>query len=192
MDYETKSKAEIRNYIRAERQKQVPAQLKDWSATLCNHLLKHPVVSHAEIIGAYYPLPDEPDIRLLILHLYQQGKTILLPHVINDTEMTFLPYDGEEKLNEGAFHIMEPKAKDISYREMVGNIIFLIPGMAFTTNGKRLGRGKGFYDRFLAQTEANMHKKNNTIYKIGICYPFQILDNIPTDINDIMMDEVIF
>ena len=82
--------------------------------------------------------------------------------------MTFLPYDGEEKLNEGAFHIMEPKAKDISYREMVGNIIFLIPGMAFTTNGKRLGRGKGFYDRFLAQTEANMHKKNNTIYKIGL------------------------
>ena len=78
MDYETKSKAEIRNYIRAERQKQVPAQLKDWSATLCNHLLKHPVVSHAEIIGAYYPLPDEPDIRPLILHLYQQGKTILL------------------------------------------------------------------------------------------------------------------
>ena len=194
MDFEINSKGEIRKYIRAERKKKTLEQFCKWSAEICNQLLTNPVVNHADTIAAYYPLPDEPDIRPLIQKLYQQGKTILLPHVINDTEMTFFPYEGEKELIEGAFHIMESKIKVTSYKEKYGKILFLIPGMAFTTNGKRLGRGKGYYDRFLANVEYDKLKVSNisTIYKIGICYPYQVLDDIPIEKNDILMDEVIF
>ena len=59
----------------------------------------------------------------------------------------------------------------------------IIPGMGFDRQGNRLGRGKGYYDRMLA--------KLSHAYKIGVCFPFQLFDKIPTDIYDITMDEVL-
>ena len=56
--------------------------------------------------------------------------------------------------------------------------------MGFDRNGNRLGRGKGYYDRFL--------ERAGSVYKIGICFPFQVFDEIPTDENDISMDLVLF
>ena len=60
----------------------------------------------------------------------------------------------------------------------------VIPGMAFDSNGNRLGRGKGYYDRFLSMLPAR-------IYKIGVCFDFQKFEHIPTATNDIQMDCVI-
>lgn len=54
--------------------------------------------------------------------------------------------------------------------------------MAFTLDGERLGRGRGYYDRLLA--------KMPSVYKMGLCFPFQVLDVLPTDENDVLMDEV--
>jgi 5-formyltetrahydrofolate cyclo-ligase len=62
--------------------------------------------------------------------------------------------------------------------------VTIIPGMAFDVEGHRLGRGKGYYDRFLA-------KLSPTTYKIGLCFRWQFVDQVPTDEHDIPMDEVI-
>ena len=61
--------------------------------------------------------------------------------------------------------------------------VILVPGMAFDAKGHRLGRGRGYYDRFLA---AHSH-----IYKIGVCFDFQKVDEVSTDAFDIPVDEVI-
>ena len=63
--------------------------------------------------------------------------------------------------------------------------VFIIPGRAFSSTGKRLGRGKWYYDRFLIQWQYKNSKK------LGLCYNFQILDNIPTQSHDISMDSII-
>lgn len=83
---------------------------------------------------------------------------------------------------QGKYQIMEPDGDPFTDFNSID--VALIPGMAFTQDGKRLGRGKGYYDRLLAQMPS--------VYKIGICFPFQLLKDIPTDENDILMDEVIY
>ena len=57
-----------------------------------------------------------------------------------------------------------------------------VPGVAFDRTLNRLGRGKGFYDKILSQTKA---------CKIGICFDFQLLDRIPTEVHDVRMTQVI-
>ena len=59
----------------------------------------------------------------------------------------------------------------------------VVPGVAFDRQGNRLGRGKGYYDRLLPHLP--------TAYKIGICFPYQLVNDIPTDAHDIRMDEII-
>ena len=59
----------------------------------------------------------------------------------------------------------------------------IIPGIAFDRKGHRLGRGKGYYDRFLADTPY--------IYKIGVCFDFQKVDHVPHSAHDVRMDEVL-
>ena len=61
--------------------------------------------------------------------------------------------------------------------------IAIVPAMAFDKQGHRLGRGKGYYDRFLSRIP--------NIYKIGVCFPFQMLESIPSESTDVVMDEVI-
>ena len=186
-----REKTEIRQHIRAERRNVTPAQHHRWSATICEQLLAHPAVRRAATIYAYHPLPDEPDIWPLILQLHRQGKTILLPHILSDTQMTFLPYTGEDQLKEGPYHIMQPSSPLSPTRTGEAGTdscsCFLIPGMAFTADGKRLGRGKGYYDRYLAHARLSPH----TTHLIGICYPYQIINHIPTDKYDIPMNEVL-
>ena len=78
------------------------------------------------------------------------------------------------------YDILEPDGEP--FTEYASIDLAVIPGMAFTLDGERLGRGKGYYDRLLA--------KMPMVYKLGLCFPFQILDAIPTDENDVLMDEV--
>ena len=61
--------------------------------------------------------------------------------------------------------------------------VAVIPGMAFDADGHRLGRGKGYYDRFLPLIPR--------AYKIGLCFPWPLVDEVPSDAHDIMMDGVI-
>ncbi|MBQ6652909.1 MAG: 5-formyltetrahydrofolate cyclo-ligase [Prevotella sp.] len=188
MDSTQVEKADVRKHIRQLR-KQIPAeQLHEWSATICEKLLNDPLIMEAHTIMAFYPLPDEVDIRPVIKKLHRQGKSILLPRVTDDTHIEFLPYNGKGQLHEGAFHIMEPHLSS-HIPDRPGDV-YLIPGMAFTTDGKRLGRGRGYYDRYLA----SLHSLSSTAHPsfIGICYPFQIVSDIPVNEHDILMNEVVF
>jgi 5-formyltetrahydrofolate cyclo-ligase len=84
-------------------------------------------------------------------------------------------------LERGAFGILEPRGEVFLDYDQVE--VAIVPGMAFDKAGHRLGRGKGFYDRLLPRlTQA---------HKIGVCFPFQYLDEIPCEEHDVVMDEVI-
>ena len=136
--------------------------------------------THHATIMAYWPLPDEVDIRPLIHWLVGQGKTVVLPKVTGDETMELRRYSSQEDLAEGAFHIMEPVGDAFTDYDDID--VVLVPGMAFDAAGHRLGRGKGYYDRFLA---ASSH-----LYKIGICFPFQRVAEVPTEEHDMCVDEV--
>jgi 5-formyltetrahydrofolate cyclo-ligase len=89
-------------------------------------------------------------------------------------------YSGRDSLRVGAYNILEPVGPVFSDYDSID--LAVVPGVAFTADGIRLGRGKGYYDRLLPRIKAR---------KIGICFPFQILHSIPAESFDIRMDEVI-
>jgi len=132
-------------------------------------------------ILAYWPLPDEVDIRPLIDQLVAQGVTVVLPKVTGDETMELRRYASRADLEEGAFHIMEPVGDAFEAYDQIG--FALVPGMAFDAACHRLGRGKGYYDRFLSA--------HPNIYKIGVCFPFQRVAEVPSEAHDVIMDEVI-
>ena len=130
---------------------------------------------------AYWPLPDEVDIRPLVGHLIHQGWSVVLPKVLDDDKMELHRYTSCADLSEGAFHIMEPAGLPFTDYQQIS--VALIPGMAFDAAGHRLGRGRGYYDRFLSA--------HPQLYKIGVCFPFQRVAEVPSEEHDVAMDEVI-
>jgi len=172
------TKQELRQLIR--RQKKLHAG--DDSAITINKLKKHPNLSCARIILLYCALPDEVQTQRLMDELVRQGKMVLLPKVINNTDMELRRYTSTKDLSLGAYGIMEPTGEH--FTDYASIDVAVIPGMAFDNKGHRLGRGKGYYDRFLSQLTSKT-------YKIGLCFPWQQVDCVPTDANDIAMDDVI-
>lgn len=175
-------KRALRKMIRTEKRRFSQQELGEMSLRICAHLLTNEKVISSDVILLYYPLPDEVDVSSVVRALHAEGKTVLLPKVVSDTEMTIHRYSGEDSLVVGAYGIMEPCGQP--FEDMENISLAIVPGMAFDGKGNRLGRGKGYYDRFLSRVR--------DIYKIGVCYPFQMVDSVPCDNNDILMSEVIY
>ena len=112
---------------------------------------------------------------------WNAGKTVLLPKVTGDETMTIHRYTSPDDMAEGAFHIMEPTTAAFTDLAQIDTV--LVPGVAFDAAGHRLGRGRGYYDRFLATCPP--------VKKVGICFPFQRVAEVPFEGHDIVMDEVI-
>ena len=145
-------------------------------------------ISHLTVM-AYWPLPDEVDIRPLINALVAQGATVLLPKVVDDEHMELRRYASQNDLTEGAFHIMEPTGAPFTDYDKID--VALIPGMAFDAAGHRLGRGKGYYDRFLASLRPSGLIPQPSPLLLGVCFPFQRVAEVPTEEHDICVDEII-
>ena len=169
----------LRKQIRTLFREQEPEVLTAMSSDVCRTLLRHPRLQSASHILAFWPLPDEVDIRASVRELWRLGHDIYLPRVVSDTEMVACPYLGDSSLSPGAFGILEPATPPSTLHE---DTVALVPGIAFDKQCHRLGRGRGYYDRFLS-----LHKP----YTIGLCYPFQIVSHVPHDNLDIPVDEVL-
>ena len=141
------------------------------------------MLAEAQTIMAYYSLPDEVNTHALIDELVAEGKTVLLPKVMGADTMELRRYTGRADLQEGAYHILEPVGEP--FTDLSAIDLILVPGLAFDAAGHRLGRGRGYYDRFL-------HSKNRPYcVKIGVCFDFQKVDEVPVDAHDIAMDKVV-
>ena len=138
----------------------------------------HPVFIHASTVLLYYSLPDEVATHDLLLK-YADQKTILLPVVVDDNLQ--LRVYRPERMRTGAFGIMEPVGQHFNDYDQIE--LAVVPGVAFDAEGHRLGRGRGYYDRFLPLLPH--------AYKLGLCFDFQKVEHVPTDANDICMDEVL-
>ena len=176
------TKQELRRFIRAQKGQYTAAQLAAMSEEICSRVLVSAWWQEAGTLLLYYPLADEVDVRPLIQEAIGNGKRVLLPLCRGD-ELELHLYEGEGSLKEGAFGIMEPTGKKFAEKEYSSIQLALIPGMAFDRVGHRLGRGKGYYDRILPKlTNARLQ---------GICFPFQLLDEVPAEPHDISVWEVI-
>ena len=176
-------KKELRKIIRNKKRQYSSSQLEELSLSVLSSLANNKHIQEAHIILAYHSLPDEVNTHEYIEQLVTEGKQVLLPVVIDGENMIIREYSGTQDLQEGPFHIMEPIGKLFPKEKYKEIEVGIIPGMSFDEEGNRLGRGKGYYDRLLQEMPH--------LYKIGICFAFQKIKNIPTEGTDIRMDEII-
>lgn len=152
------------------------------SAAVCTHLdhwlAEHPTLQNIAVFAA---LPGEVDLTEWVT----ARPTIrwVFPKV-RGKHLTFHQiHDPENDLVTGAFGIREPRP-DLTEVAVETIDAFFCPGLAFDPRGGRLGRGKGFYDRLLAKARPDA-------LKIGVCFPWQIVDDTFAEPHDIAMDAVV-
>ncbi|OGD85011.1 5-formyltetrahydrofolate cyclo-ligase [Candidatus Curtissbacteria bacterium RBG_13_40_7] len=133
------------------------------------------------VISCYIPINNEVDTKDLIDNLLEQGKTVVLPCLFQkDHKYHFGKFINRQELKEGPFGILQPKnpiAVNPSKIEVA-----ILPGLAFAKTGVRLGYGKGVFDKLLSWSKA---------LKIGLAYDFQIIDEIPKEKQDILVDLIV-
>lgn len=115
-----------------------------------------------------------------ITKLYE-NKKFFIPKIFKDGTMKITPLD-MSKLVKNNFGILESSESDYEDPELIDLVI--VPGVVFDQNLNRIGYGKGFYDNFLSSIK-------KSILKIGVCYDFQLYDNIPSNKSDIKMDLIV-
>lgn len=147
------------------------------SKQLCNNVEKHSLFVSHERIGVYIPMKDEVDIHPLITQ-YISKKTIMLPRIEGNT-MRFVRFDSWDNLEKGKFGIYTPKILLNENNEQP--TLLLVPALAFDNDNYRLGRGGGYYDKYIKDTKVlsiglSLIKQQSTIYR---------------DFWDIPMDDVI-
>lgn len=167
------TKAEIRAQI-AERKKTFTSQdLSVLSAEAVRNLRTSEFFPAARSVGAYMPLPGEVDITPFFTH---PEKTFFIP-AFDETSGSYRMARLTAELKKGRFGILEPAVPVFAAADELDLII--VPGTAFDCAGRRIGRGGGFYDRLLPQYRS---------IRAGICFDFQLLEVIPTEKHDILMD----
>lgn len=134
----------------------------------------------ARTVAAYMPLGDEPPLREAV-ERWAQSKRIVVPKIEGD-DMRFYDFRAEQMAS-GAFGIDEPQCAELCSAEQIE--VMVVPGVVFTRAGARMGRGRGYYDRYLGAPEAA------SIYKIGTCFACQLVDELPTEPHDVAMDRVV-
>lgn len=170
-------KNEIRYKIKGLRLIVSESERKIAAEEVFDRLEKTAAFMLANRIMMYHSLPDELDTHNF-LRKWSGKKLFYLPRV-NGVDLEVLPYE-ESRLELGSFHIEEPSGNDLTNPEDIELVV--VPAVAYDRKGIRLGRGKGFYDRFLKTTKAT---------KVGVGYEFQLVDELPAEPHDVPMDIII-
>ncbi len=174
------TKKEIRQSIKRLKQQCPDEQRQELSEAALNHLMELPAWRTSRVVLLYAALPDEVPTRELLHAALADGKLVLLP-VVEGDDLELRPYKGDDELRPGAFDIEEPQGEAYTCFENID--LAIVPGIAFTHKGQRLGRGRGYYDRLLPRLEAAL--------KVGLCWPFQLVKELPCEPHDVLMDLVI-
>lgn len=132
------------------------------------------------VVHTFLPIGSEIDLLPLVDQLLKRNIRVVLPKTLPDRQLEHRVLHSLEELTTGILGTRHPVRREIH----TGTYdLIIVPGLAFDRTRQRLGYGQGYYDRFLSEhTEA---------LKVGVCYPFQLVDQLPSEAHDIPMDQLI-
>ena len=173
-----REQAAMRAIVEQRRRILTKEQVEADSARIIAQIEQMSAFREARVVMMYYPVHNEVDLRPLLAK-YGDQKTFLFP-VTHRHSMEVRPYDGEDMMRKGRLGVPEPQTPTYT-----GHIdLMLIPGVVFDQHCHRIGRGGGYYDKFLA--------KHPYSKKIGVCYSFQLKKhNVPHTLHDHKVDRVV-
>lgn len=168
----------LRAIVEQRRRMMTPEEVAEQSAQIIAQIEQMSCFRDARTVLIYYPIHNEVDLRPLLVK-YESQKTFLFP-VTHRHSMEVRPYDGEDMMRKGRLGVPEPQTDTFK-----GTIdLIIVPGVVFDKHCHRIGRGGGYYDKFLSK---QLHAT-----KMGVCYAFQLKKHdIPHSWRDRKMDRVV-
>ena len=179
---EISNKPAVRRRLREALAAMGSAEKHDKSVTACRFVTSSPEFDAARVVMVYLSTPVEVDTANIALRAWQAGKTVVVPKVSWD-QRRMLPVE-IASLKDGLTTSSGPPGaalrEPISGKPIPVDMIDLVvvPGLGFTATGYRIGRGMGFYDRFLAQPEF-------IGASCGLAFEEQIVDDLPVLDHDV-------
>ncbi|MGH7832203.1 MAG: 5-formyltetrahydrofolate cyclo-ligase [Candidatus Binatia bacterium] len=159
------------------------------SIQLWNRLIQERTVSlelyrASPAVALYSPTGSEVDTTRIRDHAFQLGKSVYYPRWSKAGHLELIRIESPAQLQPGAYGILEPMSGASLRHEERKNLLAIVPGVAFDLRGNRLGRGKGMYDRLLAQL-------GDIAGSVAVAYEAQIVEQIPVQSWDRKMDCII-
>ncbi len=178
-------KKALRARIVAALRAQDAATRQAQSADLCARILASDFYRAARAVMLFIPMPEEVDLLPIARDCLASGRRVLAPRIAWESR-SLEPAcisDLDQDLRPGRMGIREPgpACPGISPEQID---LVLVPGVAFDSRAQRLGRGGGFYDRFLSRREIRAQR-------VGVAFDLQIVDRIPREPHDAVLDAVV-
>lgn len=178
------TKKEIRKEIIQKRDALSFHEVEQKSKLITSSLLNTPEYRESEYILLYSAFRNEVRTNAIFEDAIAKGKQVYYPKIFGDI-MEFYKVTSMSELHPGCMGILEPDENSLKrfiYKKQDNGLV-ITPGVAFDPNGNRIGYGKGFYDKYLTN--------KRILSVIALAYSLQIVDNIPSEANDIKMDKII-
>lgn len=174
-------KQTLRRQIRDQKRAMTEEQIVAASCRLGEKFAASALYQQATTIYGYLPYNQEVRTIPMLQRALDEGKRVAVPKCYGD-EMCFIYLDDLSQVESGYCGIPEPIADGPVADDPTA--LVLMPGLAFTERGERMGYGGGFYDKFLAAEPDHP--------TLALCYEFQMVDYIPTESYDIPVDCVLW
>jgi 5-formyltetrahydrofolate cyclo-ligase len=177
-------KATLREELTAKRKALTPDAIDERGLKIQSRFLATPYYDRARTVALYAPIRGECPTRDILTAALADGKIVCYPlsHV-HGRILAFRAITSELELEPGRLGVREPQSS--SELVAVDQIdLFVVPGLGFTRDGKRLGRGGGYYD-------ATLKSASERSRRVGLAFSDQVVDDLPTTEEDVMMDLVV-
>jgi len=174
------AKHQLRESMKLSKPTRAPAWIERSQRSLDEILAQFLMHLKPRVVFSYLSKAGEVGTRTVIEHLLAQDVTLMVPSLLDRTQMVATRFPGWQALRPGALGILTPPSKE-ACTETVD--LVLVPGLAFSTRGARLGYGAGYYDRWLAAHPAAT--------RVGLAFEYQLSEHVPIAAHDEPLDYLV-
>jgi 5-formyltetrahydrofolate cyclo-ligase len=174
-------KKDLRKHITTLRNEILTEQKAIWDRTINEQLELILGLGHIQTVHTFIPMGNEVNILPTIQYMLNRNIKVVCPKSLPKRIMENRILTSVYQLESGMYGTQHPTLTQIHNSSYD---LIIVPGLAFDKNYYRMGYGAGYYDTFLAQ--------HPNALKIGVCYPFQLVDEVPIEAHDVKLDGVIY
>ena len=151
-----------------------------WDKSICEQISRLTTERNVKVVHSYLPMGSEVDVLPLIREFLKLEIRVVCPKTLPSRKLENRVLKSLDDLEEGIMHTFHPKTPDIYTGDYD---LIIVPGLAFDERKYRVGYGGGYYDGFLSE--------HNEALKAGVFYPFQKVDQVPTESHDLALDVIL-
>jgi len=187
------AKSNLRRELKRRLSQLTAHEIVEQSNVITCKLLTHPAYISSDRVSVYLSMDCEVQTKDAVKNIFNCGKICFIPKY-NKAEMSMVKIKSVEDLKslpKTKWNISQPADNDVREDALTtgGLDLIIVPGLGFTVGGKRLGRGKGYYDRCITEYKKKYPYKN--LKTIGLAFSQQMCDDIPTSQQDCLVDFVV-